>query len=462
MSQSLLFKNAQEVRFRKVLAFIIPTYLTSLFNTLYTIVDGIFVASYVGTDALAAINVAYPIVNVLTGIALLFATGGSALSALAIGAGKKKKADGTFSVSVIGALLIGCLTAFLIMLNLSPVLRMLGATDVTMENCRIYSMFWLLATPAVLGKELLTYFIRVDGSPSYSFFLALSCGILNIILDYVFVGQLRMGIFGAALATVLGIVLSCVMGILYFIRKAYSAWRNSDFCSSDRWVRNDCCLRFTTKELSIRQGVRCMMNGVSEFVNQLAVAITTVTFNRTAMRFVGEDGIAAVSIIMYLQFIFIGVYFGYSMGIAPPLGYAYGDERHEVCKKLERYSWQFLMAAQIVIYLMTFCLAPLGVSLFAVAGSSVYEMAVSGMRIYGLGFLYAGINIFSAVRMMAYGKGHVSGLITFLRSFALLLLFLVLLPQYLGLKGIWLAVPAAELLTAGVALWTFVCLPKRK
>lgn len=120
------------------------------------------------------------------------------------------------------------------------------------------------------------------------------------------------------------------------------------------------------------------------------------------------------------------------------------------------------MAAQVVIYLMTFCLAPLGVSFFTDVESIVYEMAVSGMRIYGLGFLFAGINIFSAVRMMAYGKGHVSGLITFLRSFALLLLFLILLPQYLGLKGIWLAVPAAELLTAGVALWAFLCLSKRE
>lgn len=198
MRQTVIFKTEQEVRFGRLLAFIIPTYLTSLFNTLYTIVDGIFVASYVGTDALAAINIAYPIVNVLTGIALLFATGGSAIAALSIGAGKKKEADSAFSVSVIGALLIGSLMAFLIILNLSPVLRMMGATDVTMENCRIYSMFWLLATPAVLGKELFTYFIRADGSPAYSFFLALSCGILNILLDYVFVGQLRMGIFGAA------------------------------------------------------------------------------------------------------------------------------------------------------------------------------------------------------------------------------------------------------------------------
>lgn len=124
MRQIPTFQTAQEVRFKKVLSFIVPTYLTSLFNTLYTIVDGIFVASYVGTDALAAINVAYPIVNALTGIALLFATGGSAIAAIAIGAGKKREADSTFSVSVIGALMIGSLMELLIILNLSLVLRM--------------------------------------------------------------------------------------------------------------------------------------------------------------------------------------------------------------------------------------------------------------------------------------------------------------------------------------------------
>lgn len=443
----MLFQTSQEVRFGKVLLFVIPTYLTSLFNTLYTIVDGIFVASYVGTDALAAINIAYPIVNVLTGIALLFATGGSAIAALYIGAGKQKEADRAFSVSLLGALVIGCLIAGGILLSLTPILQMLGATPVTLENSRIYSMFWLLATPAVLGKELLTYFIRVDGAPSFSFFLALSCGILNIVLDYVFVGTLRMGIYGAALATVLGIVLSCVVGICYFIRKRFRARARKTSQRSRSEENRGCGLRFTMRGLSLRLGMRCMVNGASEFVNQLAIAITTVVFNLTAMQFAGEDGIAAVSIIMYLQFIFIGVYFGYSMGIAPQLGYAYGDGRHEICKKLESCSIRFLLIAQAVIYVLTFFGAPLGVELFAERGSEVCEMAVRGMRIYGLGFLFAGLNIFAAVRMMAYGKGHLSGIITFLRSFALLLLFLLLLPQQFGLAGVWMAVPAAELLT---------------
>ena len=155
----------------------------------------------------------------------------------------------------------------------------------------------------------------------------------------------------------------------------------------------------------------------------------------------------------YLQFLFIGVYFGFSMGMAPPLSYAYGDRKIDVCRKLEQYAHRFFAIAPLVIYALTYFLAPVGVSCFANTASPVFPIAVSGMRIYGLGFLFSGINIYAAVRMMAYGKGYFSGLITFLRSFALLLLFLTVLPQKFGLTGVWLAVPAAEVLTLLVAVW---------
>lgn len=281
---------------------------------------------------------------------------------------------------------------------------------------------------------MFTYFIRVDGSPTYSFATALSGGVLNIILDYVLVGRMHMGIYGAALATILGLVLSFLMGVYYFVRMHKS-------------------ISFTLHGLSAKEALHCMVNGASEFVDQLAIAITTIVFNRTALAFAGEDGVAAVSIIMYLQFLFIGVYFGFSMGMASPLSYAYGDGKTDVCRNLERYAHRFFAIAPLVIYALTYFLAPAGVSCFAGTFSPVFSIAVSGMRIYGLGFLFSGVNIFAAVRMMAYGKGHFSGLITFLRSFALLLLFLTVLPQKFGLTGVWLAVPVAEVLTLLVSVW---------
>lgn len=428
MEKLLIFDSAEEVRFGRVLKFIIPTYLTSLFNTVYTIVDGIFVSSCVGTNALAAINIVYPIVNVLTGIALAFATGGSSVAALQIGGKRKEEANKTFSVCAAGAISFGCIMSAVVWVKLYDILGMLGATPLTMEECKVYAFWWLVGTPVVVGKELFTYFIRVDGSPGYSFLTALSGGILNIILDYIFVGRLEMGILGAALATVLGLLCSFLMGIYYFIK-----------------LNHTLCI--AVQGLSIKNGFRCAVNGMSEFINQLAIAITTIFFNRIAMDFAGEDGIAAVSIIMYLQFLFIGVYFGYSMGIASPLGYAYGDGKADVCTVIERYGRRFFSIAPFVIYGLTFFLAPFGVSFFAEKGTNVYILAVTGMRLYGVGFLFSGINIFSAIRMMTYGKGYFSGIITFLRSFALLLLFLVLLPEFIGMDGVWLAVPAAECLT---------------
>lgn len=435
MEKTLIFQSVEDIRLNKLLRFIIPTYLTSLFTTVYTIVDGIFVSAYVGTNALAAINVVYPLVNILYGIALAFATGGSALAALHIGGKRKEEACRTFSVSMVAAIIIGCVISAIILLKLPIILQMLGATTLLMADCKAYIYWWLFGAPIVVGKEMFTYFIRVDGSPTYSFLTALSGGLFNIVFDYIFIGQLHMRITGAALATFLGLLLSFVMGVIYFL------------------VRPN-FLRFTRHGLSVKEAFRSMFNGTSEFVNQLAIAITTVVFNRSALIFAGEDGVASVSIIMYLQFLCIGIYFGFSMGLSTPLGYAYGDRNFSVCRVLEKYAYRFFAIAPIVLYGCTYLLAPIGVHFFASPGSTVFDMAVSGLRLYGLGFLFSGINIFAAIRMMTYGKGYISGIITFLRSFALLLLFLTVLPRFLELNGIWLAVPAAEILTLVVALWT--------
>ena len=310
---------------------------------------------------------------------------------------------------------------------------MLGATDVTLKDCKIYAIFWLIGTPIVIGKELFTYFIRVDGSPAYSFATALTGGVLNIVLDFFFIKTLNMGIMGAALATILGLAASFFMGVYYFIRKQNY-------------------LVFTLHHLSIREAFRCLITGLSAFVDQIAIAVTTIIFNRTALSFAGENGIAVVSIIMYLQFLFTGIYFGFSMGIATPLGYAYGNKKVDVCRILECYAYRFFMVAPIVIYILTYSLAPLGVSFFSDSTSPVFSLAVSGMRIYGFGFLFSGINIFSAIRLMSYGKGHLSGLITFLRSFALLILFLTVLPVKFGLYGLWSAMPVAEFLTLFISI----------
>lgn len=434
MKNQIILLSEKNVHFGKILWFILPTYLTSLFNTLYTIVDGIFVSQYVGTNALAAINIVYPIVNILTGIALVFAAGGSAMAAISIGANKKEQAGQEFTLCMVLSIGVGTAISLLMFLFLPQLLAFLGATKPTLSDCRIYAIIWLAGIPAVIGKELFTYFIRADGSPEYSFFLAVSGGVTNVVLDYVFIVRMGMGVLGAGLATILGLTLSFFLGLLYFLRyKKY--------------------LRPVWKNLQLKIGLKCAVNGSSEFIDQLAIAITTVVFNRTALTLVGENGIAAVSIIMYLQFLFIGIYFGYSMGISPLLSYAYGNNDGAICKKLERYSYRFFTLAPVLMYALSYISAPLAVSFFASPKTEVYFLALSGMRLYGIGYLFSGLNIFTTIRLTAYGKGHLSSIITFLRSFMLLLLFLFLLPLIWGINGLWLAMPIAEILTTLLMLY---------
>lgn len=417
----------------KIFRFILPTYLTSLFTTLYTIIDGIFVSAYVGTDALAAINVVYPIVNLLTGLALMFAVGGSTLAAIALGSRDHNKANGIFSQCVLWSLLLGIGTAGLCWLCLDDVLYFLGATAPTMEYCRTYAVLWLLGVPAVVGKEILAYFVRVDGAPGFSFLISAVGGVTNIVLDALFVGVLNQGIFGAGLATVIGLVLSCLVGIGWFVG------RHS-------------VLRVVLQRPRFAVAARCGVNGSSEFVNQLAIAITTIVFNRTALSLVGEDGIAAVSIIMYLQFIFLGVYVGSSMGLSPLLGYAMGQGRLDLCRTLERYAHRFFLIVPPILCALSIFSAPWAVRFFA-KNPEVYALAVGGMRLYSVGYLFAGFNIFTSIRLSSYGLGRWAAIITGSRSCVLLLVFLAVLPRIWGLDGMWIAFPAAEFGTLAVAVY---------
>lgn len=223
--------------------------------------------------------------------------------------------------------------------GLDALLSFLGATAPTMEYCRTYALLWLLGVPAVVGKELLIYFIRIDGAPGLSFSISAAGGIANILLDALFVGVWDLGVFGAGLATVMGLLLSCLLGI-------------------GRLLGRRSALRITWQRPQLTAAVQYGMNGSSELVNQLAIAVTTIVFNRTALDLAGEDAIAAVSIIMYLQFIFLGVYFGGSMGLSPLLGYAMGQGRPDLCRKLEQYAHRFFLTAPVVLCGLALVCAP--------------------------------------------------------------------------------------------------------
>ena len=418
-----------------LVGFAIPCIISMLVTALYNIVDQVFIGQGIGMLGNAATNIAFPLSTTCTAISLLLGIGCATNYSLHLGAGEKKESEKYAGNGIILMAIMGIFLFLITTIFLTPMLKFFGATPDVLPYAEAYTRITAIGFPFLIANTGMSKLILADGSPNYSMTSMLIGAIVNTILDPVFIFVFKMGMTGAALATFLGLLLSFVMGVVYFVT-------HPNF------------LHFTFHGLSIKEAFHSMVNGTSEFVNQLAIAITTVVFNRSALLFAGEDGVAAVSIIMYLQFLCIGIYFGFSMGLSTPLGYAYGDRNFSVCRVLEKYAYRFFAIAPIILYGCTYLLAPIGVRFFASPGSTVFDMAVSGLRLYGLGFLFSGINIFAAIRMMTYGKGYISGMITFLRSFALLLLFLTVLPRFLELNGIWLAVPAAEILTLIVALWT--------
>ena len=207
------------MRFMKILRYVLPTYLTALFNTLYTIVDGLYVSYFVGPLALAAINIVYPLVNILYGIGLVFALGSSSLAGLAFGENKEHKASQYFIHAIMTVVVMSLIYTIVIILNLNQVIMFLGGSEQTYQYCQIYSYIWLLFAPIVVIKDVFVFFIRVDGGRFYSFFISVMGGICNIVLDYLFIGIFPLGIFGAGIATVLGLFLSVMLGLFYFVRR---------------------------------------------------------------------------------------------------------------------------------------------------------------------------------------------------------------------------------------------------
>ena len=304
MSDNILDQNWRPI---SLLRFAFPTIVMMIFMGLYTIVDTIFVAQYVNTDALSSINIVCPIINLTVGLGTMLATGGNAIVSRKMGAGKQQEAKEDFTLLVITGAVIG----FIILLSgtiwINRIIYILGANSVLFPYCKDYLMVLFLFIPANMLQTIFSNLFVTAGKPGLGFGLSILAGIANIVFDYVFIVLCDLGIMGAAIGTGFGYLIPTIAGITYFIR---SKGNLSFVRTRMKWsiVKESC------------------LNGSSEMVSQLATAITTFLFNITMIRLLGEDGVAAITIIIYSQFLLNTLYIGFSMGIAPVIGFNYGKK----------------------------------------------------------------------------------------------------------------------------------------
>ena len=430
------------VTLRNILKFAVPTIAMSVFMSFYTMVDGLFVSNLIGTSALSAINLTAPVIQVVTAISTMLATGGSAVIMKKMGEKKPQEAKEDFTFLILVNVVVGLVMT---MLGYSLMETVFGSMELSLEVascCTSYLSRYLVFTIPILLMNNFTLYMIASEKAALSLFCSVSGGVLNIVLDYVFIGPLDMGISGAAIATGLGYSVTAVVGLFVFSRKKS-------------------LLHFTKPAFRFKVLANAATNGCSEMATALVTGIITMMFNWTMLHYVGEDGVAAVTIIMYVLMFASSLYTGYSYGVAPMLSYYYGEKNHEKLKKLVSTSLKVIAVISLVTVAASFAAAKPLVSVFARPDNLVYDLAVTGNRICTLALLFIGFNIFASGMFTALSNGIVSAILAFSRSFVFMLITMLILPVIWGVNGIWLATPVAELMALVLSALMFVKYRKR-
>lgn len=271
--------------------------------------------------------------------------------------------------------------------------------------------------------------------------LSIIGGIINIALDYIFIKWFNLGIAGAALATGIGVLISSVLGIWYFLSK--------------RSTLKFCKFKFDFKIL-----LETTINGSSEMVTELSTGITTLLFNMLALKYAGENGVAALTIVLYSQFLMVSTYLGFSTGTAPLFSYNYGAQNFNKLKETFNYSKKFIVSSSIIIFILSLIFAPTIIKIFVNPSSVVYTLALVGLKIFAFSFLFVGINIFASGLFTALSNGKVSAIISFSRAFVFIIIGAFTLPPLFELNGLWLIVPFAELLSILVSFYYLIKIAK--
>lgn len=430
------------VTLRNILKFAVPTIAMTMFMSFYTMVDGLFVSNLIGTDALSAINLTAPIIQLVTAISTMLATGGSAVIMKKMGQHKNGEAKEDFTFLILINVFVGivmCALGYLVMD------RIFAGMDLSADvegYCVAYLNRYLVFTVPILLMNNFTLYMIAAGKAALSLVCSVSGGILNMALDYLFIAVLHMGISGAAIATGLGYSVTAVVGLFVFSQKRS-------------------LLHFKKPVFRLRVLVNAAANGCSEMATALVTGIITMMFNWTMLHYVGEEGIAAVTIIMYVLMLASSLYTGYSYGVAPMLSFYYGEQNHEKLRKLVAVSLKVIALICVVTVAASFLFTKPLVSVFARPDNPVYDLAVTGNRICTIALFFIGFNIFASGMFTALSNGVVSAVLAFSRSFVFMLIMMIVLPLLLGVNGIWLATPAAELMALILSAFMFEKYRKR-
>lgn len=425
----------------KLLRFVLPSVVMMTVSSIYSIVDGFFVSNFVGKTPFAALNFIMPAIMILGGLGFMIGTGGSALVAKILGEGDREKANKVFSMLVYVTILGGIFLSVLGIVFIRPMAQLMGATPNILEDCVTYARVIFLGNTAFMLQNAFQSFLVVAERPHMGLVISVSSGLINMALDFFFVYLFKWGLVGAALATNIGQIVGGVIPLFYFASKKNKSPLRLVKCS------------FYPKELFLS-----LSNGLSEFVTNISASVVGMLYNYQLLKYAGEDGISAYGVIMYVNFIFVGFFFGYSVGASPVISFHYGAQNRKELRGLLKKSLIITgVAAGIMTILAETLATPLSM-IFVSYDQALLSMTVNAFRIYSIAFLIFGFNVFASSFFTALNNGVLSAVISVCRTFIFQAAAVLLLPLFLDLNGIWLALTAAEGMTLILSvLLIFLC-----
>lgn len=429
--------------YRKLLRFVLPSVVMMVFTSIYGVVDGLFVSNYAGKTPFAAVNLVYPVLMLLAAIGFMIGSGGSALVSMTLGQGQRERANRIFSMLVTVTALSGVALTLLGELFLPQIITLLGADESLAPDCLTYGRIILLALPFFMLTNMFQTFLITAEKPKLGLAVTVGAGVTNIVLDYLLVGVWPFGIAGAAWATAASQVVGGLVPILYFARK------------------NDSLLRLTSFRFDGKALWRTCTNGSSELMTNISLSLVNILYNWQLMRLIGEDGVAAWGVVMYVSFIFIAIFLGYSVGVGPVIGFHYGAGHHDELRSLLRKSLVIIGCTSLVLTALSEAVTRPLTAIFVGYDAELWALTRRAFAIYSFSFLICGFNIFGSAFFTALGNGGVSAAISFLRTLVFQIITVLLLPMFWGLDGVWSAIVVAEGLALAVTIWFLVRLKGR-
>lgn len=427
---------SEHFTYRKILKFVLPSIIMMIFTSVYSVVDGLFVSNFVGKTPFASINLIMPFLMGMGAVGFMIGTGGSALVAKTLGEGDRKRANRYFSMLVYVTVISGIVLTVIGLIFIRSIAIAMGATENLLEDCVIYGRIMLTFQTAFMLQSFFQSMFVAAEKPKLGLIMTVAAGLTNIILDALFVAVLHKGVAGAAAATVISQIVGGVFPIFYFARP------------------NSSLLHLTKTTIDIKAIIRVCANGSSELMTTISSSVVGVLYNIQLMNIAGENGVAAYGVIMYVTFIFVALFIGYSIGCAPVIGYNYGAGNHNELKNMFKKSMVIIGTLGLILSLLAELSAMPLSKIFVGYDQELFTMTCYGFRLYSLSFLISGFNIFGSAFFTALNNGAVSAGISFMRTLVFQAVSVLIFPILFGITGIWISITAAECFALIV---TFAC-----